>query len=228
MATTSIYRPLNTQTQEIPLLRITDDNDPSMKCELATFASCDAPEYEALSYQWGEGDVECAIEVNGQLFEVRDNLWRCLLIGLSEEDHDWLYVDAICINQEDLDEQTSQVTSMGEVYRRADAVIAWLSASLPNPLTDPETLAERRSILEHVENTADTGDLRAWKTLVPDPENPDLRRFEMLKDISPMLFGSTYSKRLWIVQELLLARMVVFRVHQLQLSEEIVEFLQTI
>ena len=39
-----------------------------------------------------------------------------------------LWIDAVCINQEDVLERNQQVMLMGEVYRRASAVLSWLGA----------------------------------------------------------------------------------------------------
>jgi hypothetical protein len=46
------------------------------------------------------------------------------------ESVDYIWIDAVCINQVDLQERNSQVSMMGEIYAGAFAVRVWL---------DPET-----------------------------------------------------------------------------------------
>jgi hypothetical protein len=40
-----------------------------------------------------------------------------------------VWTDAICINQEDIEERGSQVKLMGDIYRFADSVVIWLGGS---------------------------------------------------------------------------------------------------
>ena len=40
-----------------------------------------------------------------------------------------LWIDAICINQQDLRERSSQVKIMGDIYRLADRVVIWLGSA---------------------------------------------------------------------------------------------------
>ncbi|KAH8777523.1 heterokaryon incompatibility protein-domain-containing protein [Diaporthe sp. PMI_573] len=61
----------------------------------------DHPKYEALSYIWGDRKVRFDITVDGETVPVTINLWAALrrLRGLNEDRVLW--VDALCINQED-------------------------------------------------------------------------------------------------------------------------------
>jgi hypothetical protein len=38
----------------------------------------------------------------------------------------WIWIDAFCINQRDIDERNMQVKRMGSIYQRADMVCAWV------------------------------------------------------------------------------------------------------
>lgn len=40
-----------------------------------------------------------------------------------------LWIDSICINQEDVEERNSQVKIMGDIYKNASTVVIWLGAS---------------------------------------------------------------------------------------------------
>ncbi|KAK5069035.1 hypothetical protein LTR70_010774 [Exophiala xenobiotica] len=96
------------------------------------------PEYFALSYTWGrpgpqfpsEWDDPTAtrgITVNGKSFQVRLNLHEALhmLRRRWSEDFTW-WIDAICINQDDIPERNSQVSRMGEIYKKCTGTVVWL------------------------------------------------------------------------------------------------------
>lgn len=86
---------------------------------------------EALSYTWGPASPPFFIEANGCHLEIRENLWHCLN-QLSEEadtgtDHTPLiFIDQLCIDQENNDERSHQVHNMAKIYRTAEEVILWL------------------------------------------------------------------------------------------------------
>jgi hypothetical protein len=86
-------------------------------------------DYAALSYVWGDEHHTCTIILNGQQTEVTSNLAEALRAFCKEAEFEGgfkLWVDAICINQGDLDERARQVRRMREIYGSAWAVIAWL------------------------------------------------------------------------------------------------------
>ena len=98
--------------------------------------------YVALSYTWGdpiwrsegpdsdEGktylDAEHEIVCNGVPFLVRKNLYVVLfrLRCLSGAERFW--IDALCIDQDNVAERNAQVAMMGEIYDKAGSVLIWL------------------------------------------------------------------------------------------------------
>ena len=82
--------------------------------------------YEALSYVWGKEDDAKSISIDGRLFTVRDNLHRALLRLRNHSVERVLWVDAICINQEDDKEKEDQIQHIATIYNRANRVIVWL------------------------------------------------------------------------------------------------------
>lgn len=62
-------------------------------------------DYMALSYAWGDAIPETSITINGRLFKVRENLAAALRKVREQPESKrgmWLWVDALCINQDDL------------------------------------------------------------------------------------------------------------------------------
>jgi hypothetical protein len=102
-----------------------------------TFARCNVLDsffsYEALSYVWG-GDRTAAVSCDDHEIMVTPNLVSALIqlrrkmsnfTGL----HRTLWVDSICINQNDAVERGHQVRLMREIYSNAVGVIVWLGGS---------------------------------------------------------------------------------------------------
>ncbi|EPE34326.1 heterokaryon incompatibility protein [Glarea lozoyensis ATCC 20868] len=84
------------------------------------------PEYEALSYSWGESLSNDSIYINDRSFLVRSNLVTILRYLTKKNVSRMLWVDAICINQNDVAEKNVQVQRMVQIYRQASAMLVWL------------------------------------------------------------------------------------------------------
>ncbi|KAJ8518211.1 hypothetical protein ONZ45_g4685 [Pleurotus djamor] len=102
--------------------------DEAVYCSMSIIPSIDDPEpYYALSYVWGDAttkqhDLIC----NGRLMKITYNLWMALKAIRAKAPSVRLWVDAICINQEDVPEKNKQVAMMGSIYSGADRVIVWV------------------------------------------------------------------------------------------------------
>jgi hypothetical protein len=85
------------------------------------------PVYDALSYCWGQEGNYDYIELNGHKVAVRRNLWCALehfrYRALKTRR---LWIDALCINQDDTVERSAQVPMMGSIYNLASKVLIWL------------------------------------------------------------------------------------------------------
>ncbi|KAK4099241.1 HET-domain-containing protein [Parathielavia hyrcaniae] len=82
--------------------------------------------FEALSYVWGDVASTTPIQLDGAIGDIGQNL-RSALLHLRREDRPrTLWVDAVCINQGDMDERNSQIALMGDIYTKATRVVVWL------------------------------------------------------------------------------------------------------
>ncbi|KAK4552308.1 hypothetical protein LTR86_010479 [Recurvomyces mirabilis] len=101
-----------------------------IRCRLVVKQLMGVSSFEALSYTWSEDDQpnirDRAITVNRSPCYVTSNLEAALPRLRLPKARRRIWVDAICINQADLDERSSQVMQMGQIYRNADRVIIWL------------------------------------------------------------------------------------------------------
>ncbi|KAH9210536.1 heterokaryon incompatibility protein-domain-containing protein [Leptodontidium sp. 2 PMI_412] len=123
------YEPLDLSTVR-PSIRLAilqpGPRNASIRVKLGRSAFADRPKYEALSYTWGRADDLRAIELNGTRVEVRKNLALALVHLRHASEERVLWIDAICINQSDLEERNRQVELMAYIYARAKRVLVWL------------------------------------------------------------------------------------------------------
>lgn len=85
--------------------------------------------YTALSYVWGDQTNKRTIFVNDIAFEVTSNLFDALDDIRDEHRSPRLWADAICINQTDFAERSSQVALMRQIYSFASFTIIYLGKS---------------------------------------------------------------------------------------------------
>ncbi|KAK4548492.1 hypothetical protein LTR36_009402 [Oleoguttula mirabilis] len=122
------YSPLDSSKKEIRLLHL----QPGVFGEeligsLHTVTLCSSPDYEAISYAWGSlADKGTVTVTEGGKLEVTRNLFQALRRLRNRRKSRTLWVDAICINQGDLDERSAQVAFMGDIYATARQCAIWL------------------------------------------------------------------------------------------------------
>jgi hypothetical protein len=93
---------------------------------LVTVRLSDRPVYRALSYMWGD-EANCQhIWLDGQKLSIRENLWRFLRRLRQDGEAGYFWADAICVNQRDVHERSSQVRMMNRIYSEAQQVFVWL------------------------------------------------------------------------------------------------------
>ena len=110
------YDPLDHQVGHLRLVTIQPSPNHSAKIEcILTHDHLGRAQYCALSYTWGNPDNKQTISLNGRPFEVTKNLFVALQDLRNGNESLTLWIDAICINQEDVDERTYQVRQMVEI-----------------------------------------------------------------------------------------------------------------
>lgn len=169
-----------------------------LKLELVSINEVEG-RYEAVSYMWGSQSPERHIIVDGKTLRLRDNIWRCLKhLRDHELTRSRLWIDSICINQNDEQEKSQQVAKMAQIFQKASRVLIWLgSTSLQTYLLTPGT----DSLQDSIENLPPK-DWDAWIDVLgySDPRSRSLEN-----QIMSIVYNS-YWERLWIVQETALAQ----------------------
>ncbi len=91
-----------------------------LSCSLSIVPLESKPEYETLSYVWGDSNPSNEIIANGSVIKITKNLHTALWYLRSLDVLRVIWADAICINHLDLDERSSQVGMMGDIYRQGE------------------------------------------------------------------------------------------------------------
>jgi hypothetical protein len=188
------FEPLDSSPGSIRLLHILPETSPTglVQCQLQR-GTTDAP-YRCMSYVWGPSGQERTILVNRKKFRCRTNLFHFLdsarLLPNIESQAFW--VDAICINQDNLSERNEQVAQMGDIYRQATGVLAWFG--LDGSTTD---------LFNHALQISARKRDRTSKTRVFSTED-----FKNLTERCGAFWRNEYWSRAWITQEIFLAKSI--------------------
>jgi hypothetical protein len=177
--------------------------DNPIRCRLVVKPLDNHVVYNALSYTWGEQGNR-TIFCDDKRLEIGENLYQALWRLRQDGRTELLWVDAVCINQEDDAEKTDQVKMMREIYEQAKLVIAWLGTE---GNTDDLGFSFMREIyvklggpsLEAMEFTSFT---QADKLGLPKIDDPKW------KALCRVLFRP-YFFRVWIIQEILAAKQCI-------------------
>ena len=148
------YQPLDDEAEYIRLLYLLPaETSTDIRVDIVhmRLTKENVPKYEALSYAWGESDTPEAIYV-GQKGDVTMAVTRSLYQALPylrhRDQRRVLWVDAICVDQQNWKERGLQVERMGDIYSLADRVIVWLG---PEDSTSVHAIQFLRTIASKVE-----------------------------------------------------------------------------
>ena len=163
-----------------------------------------APVYEALSYTWGDSQKECRISCGSESIAITANLAAALLQLRTPDTPRALWIDQICINQDDVDERSKQVALMRKIYSKAENVVIWLGEGGPDDEMAFRFVPVLLSYLLPL-STSHGGVVRQGLVarealpIVGSPAWIALSR----------VFSRPYFRRSWIIQEVALARHAV-------------------
>ncbi|KAF2869721.1 HET-domain-containing protein, partial [Massariosphaeria phaeospora] len=119
------FKPLNDSDIRTVIILPAVDTEAEIRCELY-HREFDPGTYSALSYVWGNPNPRKTIYIEDTAVEVTPNLFAALRSLRHTSSKVCLWVDALCINQDDVLEKRSQVKRMTEIYAEAMTVFMWL------------------------------------------------------------------------------------------------------
>lgn len=145
--------------------------------------------YEALSYSWGRDVPSHSIRCNDQECVVSKQLEEALRALCYIDGPRWIWCDAFCIDQSNINEKSKQVQKMQIIFGKARQVIVWLGPHLvTSRISQP--LARWR-----------------YRSQQGDTNREDLRIDR--EEIARALSACPWLTRTWVRQEIQAARQIV-------------------
>ncbi|KAJ4376509.1 hypothetical protein N0V86_006621 [Didymella sp. IMI 355093] len=204
------YRPLLAAENSIRLLQILPGApDTDIQCQIIDYTIRNEQVsglFEALSYVWGDAADRRPIYVSDHVTSGRLDITSNLYVALQHLRDPALprlmWIDAVCIDQENLAERASQVNSMANIYSYARQVVVWLG------IADDDS----GDILAAIEDTADLC-RRLPPSSVKIPESTQCRTHQQAvyqRALSNLLDRPWFS-RIWVLQESAAARLILMK-----------------
>lgn len=211
-----MYTKLNTSRDEIRLLRIfprstysdqPDISSPDIHLEIFNASLNEDPKFNTLSYTWGSPDsLKHDVFLNGCRFPVGNNLFSALKEFSSWAAPPVIWIDAICIDQCNKSERSQQVRRMKRIYEQAEEVSVWLGPHENGSHQAFHVLKDLTMLLGYQEAQFLMGMYLEDNEPLEDPEVP--KGLRALASI----FLRDYWHRMWVVQELTVAKRIMIHV----------------
>ncbi|KAH6883440.1 heterokaryon incompatibility protein-domain-containing protein [Thelonectria olida] len=164
------------------------------RCQLIDADLKDDVGYQAISYTWGEVNRTDAIYIDGKVLNVTPTVSAVLYHLSSYWSSQLVWIDSICIDQDDDGDKDSQIRLMREVYHKADKVVVWLD-NVQEPWKVRTMLAgiwheymygSTESCVEMIRTYSEEWAETGWMHLMN-------------------MFGHPWFLRVWVVQEIVMA-----------------------
>ena len=176
--------------------------------------------YNALSYHWGSLQAQCHILCNDKIIEVSPTLHEALSQYRKSNQNKPLWVDALCINQDNVTERNHQVHLMTDIYELADLVIVWLGSCDRRVEMAFERLAYGRPPWEKTDVLYETDLSGGEEIVIPSRGQACAARVVQSRVEKGLikLFRKPWFERCWVFQEILLAERAVLWCGSLEMS----------
>lgn len=111
-----------------------DEDDRPLRVQISIYDLDSDVDFETLSYSWG-GDPNGMWTVlsSGKKIEITKNLHDCLRLLRRTTHTPALWVDLICMNHTDFEDESSAIRLIPEIYRRSKSSLGYIESSLSLP-----------------------------------------------------------------------------------------------
>lgn len=212
----NVYSPLAEDEIRLVTLHSSRHWFAKIRCSFHTTSLHDHPQYEVMSYTWSQGRSDI-IWTNGHEESVMQNLHKILCNLRSVRSGDTtLWVDSICINQEDHSERYQQVHLMSSIFAEADEVAICFSETSELDIWALHIITDLYVLIQRANSGLQPAITDLQSILASKPtEDPYLaiRR----------LFEVSWWSRIWTVQESFLARKATLMYGSYSMSYETVD-----
>lgn len=228
------YAPLSGDAPQIRLLTLSPGGlDDPLEGTLSVVTLADLehdrrqiPDWEALSYRWRDLTPTRPLLISGQVLKINASLYVALQYLRRADGERKIWIDQVCVNQDDTQERGRQVKHMNVVYKKSGRVTAWLGTGdsdsykymemlsvikdlihrglyprMEAPTSQQETILFEALTLEAA--------FRAHQAFRSDGTHEAKRRY--LAALCRAFCENDWFQRLWIVQEAVLANHIVLQ-----------------
>ncbi|KAL8692741.1 MAG: hypothetical protein Q9218_002300 [Villophora microphyllina] len=213
-----LYEPLQERTIRL-LELLPGTNGDNLRGQLLNARLESDQAYEALSYVWGSETNKVVLDCAGFQLPITPNLAAALRHLRLPRKSRTIWIDSICINQDDIPERNDQVILMSHIYRKASRVLVWLGDEDENNEDTAKAFACMGLLQTRIVPRLD--ELRNWKdkaVAAPDEaRNSKINAsFRLPPTDSPhfvalgQLLRRPWCTRAWTFQESLVAQVKSF------------------
>lgn len=196
-----VYEQLDPTLSEIRLLVVeAGSSHDQIKCrtKVISLTSGSQSQYETISYCWGDATKRSTIFLNEVEVDIPASSCAALVRVRLQNGPRVVWIDAVCVNQIDLDERSTQVSLMTQVYSKAQGNLIYLGED-PHDIA-ADTIALLGVVCDKVGIAVDNSDsgqenvdwLKYWTLPQHWKRSPPLR-FEEISALGP-LYGLPWFK----------------------------------
>lgn len=190
---------MRSSDREIRLLDLLPGQvDHLVRCTTRVVSLNEHPDFETVSYVWGDRAAEEAIDVSGTQVAVTRNLHAGLLRLRRSRTIRTLWIDQICINQWDLEEKAAQVALMRDIYKQCTRCVTWMGELTRDGIAVPIRDAEAVFDFLRQAATAMAVPINSLPTLFHETEQGSAARAAFARF---SMYGNPWWSRIWTVQE---------------------------
>ena len=195
---TRTHRPLIGNDFRLLTLQPGSFDDP-IHCQLKQVSLNAGHAYEALSYVWGNASDTSPMSLDGTPYHITKNLECALRYLRHKEFPRVLWVDAVCINQRDIQERSAQVSRMKHIYEQATQVVIWPGDYAPYTREQVESALQFADRLTYLV-VMDRFGPDAQEELIRNYFRPDNAIFRNIRVVMDLTSRPWFS-RVWVIQE---------------------------
>ncbi|KAH6701430.1 heterokaryon incompatibility protein-domain-containing protein [Leptodontidium sp. MPI-SDFR-AT-0119] len=203
-----------------------------LQCKLQDHDLDTAPPYEALSYVWGNAKPVGCIFIDDESKSISFNLGLALVRLRHDDKERIVWIDALCINQDDIVERSQQVQLMVDIYTRCTRVVVWMGMGHTDDRVIPAAFKLMHRTAEYISKEVGkpiekvcSADITSLPTEVPTSpiratrDLPEPRSH--LWAPAAFFFHMPWFRRMWIAQEVAFAPAIMY-VGKLEIDWDVV------
>lgn len=204
------YKKLDVDRKEIRLLSLQGGRPHErIQCRIHHVALSDESKskHETVSYVWRNASVRATIHINGRRADVPASSAAVLRRVRHESEVRLLWLDAVCINQGNIEEKNHQVATMRHIYTNSRRTLIWLGNS--DEGTHRALHSVQRINADQGRTAPETNAFLNEGHWPPNTPKKELRKSIVSElDIEALwqFFSRTWFRRVWVIQEAIVSR----------------------